>query len=213
MGDTMLNIFYTFLLYSVIGYLGEVVYCLLITKHLTNRGFMYGPVCPIYGFGAVFIVYVLAYFKISPFIVFSFGLLSSTLLEYVTSFLMEKTFHMKWWDYSKMHFTIKGRVCLINSLIFGVGSLLVVYYLHPLLLNTIYQIPTTMKLIFVISGMSFFVVDYFVSFYTARKIQRKMEQMREEYIQELKEASVTPMEHFMFQHFWVSYPHAVKKKY
>ncbi|HBB29668.1 MAG TPA: hypothetical protein DC000_10580, partial [Clostridiales bacterium] len=107
--------FIYFIMYSVIGWICEVIFCSIPEKKFINRGFLNGPLCPIYGFGALIVIFFLTPFKDSIFLVFIFGLIVTSTLEYFTSYAMEKLFHSKWWDYSNNRFNINGRVCLLNS--------------------------------------------------------------------------------------------------
>lgn len=126
-------LFLYFYIYSIIGWSLEVIYCRLLEGKFTNRGFLHGPYCPIYGVGATIIVLTLNRFYNNPILVFIFGLILTSILEYITSLIMEKIFNAKWWDYSNMKFNIHGRVCLLNSTLFGVLALLLVYILNPII--------------------------------------------------------------------------------
>ncbi|HEY5557096.1 putative ABC transporter permease [Acetobacterium sp.] len=133
-------LFTYFLLYAIIGWTCEVAYCSIPEKKFVNRGFLNGPYCPIYGVGAIIIVIFLGPYVHNPVEVFLIGLITTSVLEYITSWGMEKTFHAKWWDYSKAKFNINGRVCLKNSILFGVMSLVLMYFLHPFLQGLIADI-------------------------------------------------------------------------
>ena len=98
---------------------------------LVERGFLFGPVIPIYGFGAMAIITSLASYKNNIFLIFILGVLLTSTLEYITSYVMEKMFDMRWWDYTKQKFNIKGRICLRNSLMFGFLSVLLIQFIHP----------------------------------------------------------------------------------
>lgn len=124
-------LFTYFILYAMIGWACEVVFCSIPKKKFINRGFLNGPYCPIYGVGALIIVILLAPYIHHPIEVFLVGMISTSVLEYITSWGMERIFHAKWWDYSKKKFNINGRVCLKNSLLFGVMSLALMYLVHP----------------------------------------------------------------------------------
>ena len=126
-----------FFIYSIIGWILEVIYCKILDGKFYNRGFLNGPYCPIYGFGAIFIVLLLKRFSFFPPLVFVLGFLLTSTLEYITSFLMEKIFNAKWWDYSKEKFNINGRVCLKNSIMFGLLSLILIYGLDPVITKLI----------------------------------------------------------------------------
>ena len=119
------------MIYSFLGWVCETIYCSIIQKHFVNRGFLYGPICPIYGCGALLVLFLLREVKDSFIPLFLSGMVVTTVLEYLTSFILEKLFHMKWWDYSHLHFNINGRVCLLNSCEFGLLSAFVVQVLHP----------------------------------------------------------------------------------
>ncbi|MBC8535821.1 putative ABC transporter permease [Clostridiales bacterium BX7] len=133
--------FLYFLLYSVLGWCCEVVYCSIPAKKFINRGFLYGPLCPIYGCGALLGVWLLEPVAAHPLAVFALGLLVMSALEYVTSVLMEWLFHARWWDYSNHRFHLNGRVCLTNSILFGLMAVAVIYFIHPLVVWFIGLLP------------------------------------------------------------------------
>lgn len=139
--DLLMNLFMYFLIYSFLGWVAETIYCSYFEKRFVYRGFLNGPYCPIYGFGALLVIYSLESFKDSTIMLFFMGLLLTSVLEYLTSFIMEKLFDMKWWDYSNKMFNINGRVCLLNSTMFGVLSVVAVKILHPIVVNTIDRVP------------------------------------------------------------------------
>ena len=138
---TLCAYFFTFMLYSIIGWVMETCLFLIRDKKAVKRGFLFGPVCPIYGSGAVLCTAVL-YGRVSNiFLVFIFGLLLCGGLEYITHFLMEKCFHAMWWDYSSRRFNIKGRVYLNGLLEFGLGAVLIVKVFQPLVFKLIDVMP------------------------------------------------------------------------
>lgn len=125
------SLFLVFMIYSFLGYVLEVIGCSWTAKKFVNRGFFCGPYCPIYGVGSLFILYLLLRYESDPIIVFVFGILITGCIEYITSFLLEKIFHNKWWDYSSYKYHINGRVCLVNCIWFGIGSLAIIYLVQP----------------------------------------------------------------------------------
>lgn len=125
--------FLIFFICSFIGYFMEVGWCFLASGKLVNRGFLCGPVIPIYGLGAILILFCLLRYYEDPIVVFVFGVIITSALEYFTSFLLEKVFHNRWWDYSTDKYNINGRICLRNSFAFGVLSLVIIYLVTPLL--------------------------------------------------------------------------------
>lgn len=125
-----------FVIYSFLGWIYETIVCTIKWKRWENRGFLFGPVCPIYGTGAVGSMIVMEYINsagvdYSWWQVFLYSTLASIVLEYSTHWTLEKLFHAKWWDYSYMPLNIKGRVCLPFSVGFGIAGLLIVYFINP----------------------------------------------------------------------------------
>lgn len=118
------------MIYSIIGWVYESTICSIGQRKLINRGFLNGPYCPIYGTGAVLVLLVLGRIQ-NPVLLFFAGAALTCSLEYLTSWLMEKLFHARWWDYSKRKFNIGGRVCLIGAIVFGAFSVVLILVLHP----------------------------------------------------------------------------------
>ena len=125
---------YLFLLlmaYSFLGWCGEMVYCSLGQGKLCEkRGFLNGPLCPIYGHGALLVLTALGG-SANPLGTFTAGAGLTSAVEYVTSYLMEKLFHMRWWDYSHKRWNLNGRVCLQNSTIFGLACVALCHWANP----------------------------------------------------------------------------------
>lgn len=123
--------FLWFVIYGFFGWAYESTLCSITGKKLVNRGFLNGPICPIYGVGAIAVVYVLTPLRDNWAALFFISAVLTTALEYLTSWLMEKLFHARWWDYSKRFMNIHGRVCLLGFVAFGAMSTLVVRCVHP----------------------------------------------------------------------------------
>lgn len=125
-----------FFFYSVAGWVVESLYCSIGEKKIINRGFLTGPLCPIYGSGALIMI-ILLYnpFKEQPLYIFLLGMFFCDILEYVTSFIMEKLFGARWWDYTYEFMNIKGRICLKHSMYWGVASVCFVNLIHPFVDN------------------------------------------------------------------------------
>ena len=116
--------------YSVFGWVYESILCSITEKKLINRGFLNGPYCPIYGFGAVFDLIILGRLS-NPFVIFVSGAIVNCTLEYFTSWGMEKLFNARWWDYSNHKFNIHGRVCLLGAVVFGLFAVFLIKIVHP----------------------------------------------------------------------------------
>jgi len=124
-----------FIIYSFLGWICETIYCSIIDKQYVNRGFIKGPFCPIYGTGALIVVILLSPFSDNIIMLYLTAIIFTSILEYITGFLLETMFHLKWWDYSNYKFNIKGRVCLLNSTLFGILSVLTIEIINPTLVE------------------------------------------------------------------------------
>ena len=178
MSINIFNLVIYFTAYSFLGWLCETIYCSLPKKQFVNRGFLNGPFCPIYGFGALIIIICLTRFRYYVFLLFIFSVILTSTLEYLTSYVMEKIFHAKWWDYSENKFNINGRVCLKNSLLFGLMSVFFMEFIHRGFSDFIHSIPTniveTLAIIFIV----YFVLDMTASIITAMKINIMLSEIK-----------------------------------
>ena len=135
------NIFLQFLAYSFLGWACETIYCSIGQGKFVNRGFLNGPLCPVYGFGAMAVLVFLRPIQNNIPLLFLCGMLVTSVIEYITGYLLEKLFATKWWDYSTYRFNIHGRVCLRNSLMFGVLSVVAARVVDPVVRGAIYSLP------------------------------------------------------------------------
>ncbi len=180
---TFAKYFLLFTFYSCAGWLMETISVSIQNKKLSERGFLIGPVCPIYGCGAIAIITVLSKFAYNPALLFIMTIIACGLLEYFTSWIMEIIFKARWWDYSKRKFNINGRICLLNIIAFGLLGLLVTYVLNPFFeqwINsfTVEQIETYAILIGII-----FTIDIVISFtviFGFRNVAEKVNRERKE---------------------------------
>lgn len=131
-----------FFIYALIGWICEFIYCGIIDKKFENRGFLFGPYCPIYGAGAILIIYILHPVFQSAFWLFVATVVVCTVMEYIVGWAMETVFHMRWWDYSNQPFNLNGRICVLNSTLFGIMGLLLIYFVHPYTVTVLDKIPT-----------------------------------------------------------------------
>lgn len=140
-GFSFFYLFYNFFIYSFFGWIYESCLVSVKNKKFVNRGFLNGTIIPIYGAGATIIYVLLAPIQDNIILVFIGGVLLATILEFVTSYVMEIIFHAKWWDYSHLKYNIQGRVCLSVSLFWGLLSILMTQVLQPSIEFIIYKIP------------------------------------------------------------------------
>ena len=129
--DLISKYFILFIMYSSAGWLVETLWVSWCNKKLVDRGFLIGPYCPIYGCGAILIIIFLKRFSYSPILLFLITMLVCGILEYFTSWIMEKVFKARWWDYSHIRFNLNGRICMRNLIAFGVMGLAVTYLINP----------------------------------------------------------------------------------
>lgn len=177
-----------FIVYSFIGWVYESILCSVIEKKWINRGFLNGPYCPIYGFGALLDIIFLGRFS-NVFEIFFFGVLLTCSLEYLTSFCMEKLFHARWWDYSDKKFNINGRVCLAGAVVFGTFSVLLIKVVHPLVIKLIGKIPYMAVSVFVIAFLLGYIVDNIITFLAVAKFDEKLEELKK-VLEEKRESAV-----------------------
>ena len=146
------NILCYFIIYSLFGWCAEVVYSTTKTGEFINRGFLSGPMCPIYGFGALMVIYILSPFQENVLLLFIGSVIITTFLEGIAGFILQKLFKTTWWNYSDEPFNIMGYVCLRFSIYWGLGCLLVVRVFHPVIAEFVNWIPVFVGniLIFVI---------------------------------------------------------------
>lgn len=161
--NTILLYFVYFIIYSVIGWIVETFYMLILTKKLSDRGFLIGPYCPIYGSGSIMMILYLTQYKDNVITVFILGLVICSILEYLTSYVMEKLFNTRWWDYSYAKFNLNGRICGENCLLFGFGGVVVIYILQPLLSGLLGLVPSNIINIISIIILIIFIVDIVIS--------------------------------------------------
>ena len=120
-----------FYIYSFLGWIVDVLICLISDGVLENRGFLFEPICPMYGFAALILLVTLSSKKKNTIIDFIKAIIICTVFEYMTSLVLEVIFHIRWWDYSKEYFNLKGRVCFAASIFWGMLSVLFIREIHP----------------------------------------------------------------------------------
>ena len=178
--DNICVCFLLMIIYSTAGWVGEMIYHSIVIKHLSEkRGFLNGFLCPIYGHGALLVLYVLNGGLKNPLLTFLAGMVLTTALEYFTSWMMEAIFHMRWWDYSHYKFQINGRVCLLNSTCFGLACVVLCHVVHPWLWAHILGLGSAVivPLASFISGI--YLTDTVLSVRSAIQLSAQMGKLRE----------------------------------
>lgn len=184
-----------FFIYSFLGWFWETFPCSAIElDKIHNRGFLLGPICPIYGLGASLSFGVLKNFE-SSLEIFIYSAFLSCLIEYIIGYLLEKFFHKRWWDYSNYPFQIKRRVCLYGLLIFGLANILIVKKLTPILLFSLSLSSDRLVYLLVISFGILFAIDLILTlnhlthgFKTLNKVYEVIDDNLSDYFNGLNES-------------------------
>lgn len=167
--------FYLFLIYSFLGWIMEIIYAFIKSKYFINRGFLLGPLCPIYGFGALLIIiFNKIFYNSNIFYVFLNSIILTSFIEYITGYILEYFFKTTWWDYTNEKYNIKGRICLKFSMLWGVISLLILYVISPLLFKIISKLNNTFiyKYSYILILILFIDITY--SIYEATQFKKSM---------------------------------------
>ena len=158
------TLFLLFMLYSIMGWLLEVT-CKLIEKHkFINRGFLIGPYCPIYGHGAILMILLLIKYQSDPLLLFTMSIVICSILEYFTSYIMEKIFKARWWDYSRRNFNINGRICLETMIPFGLLGMLIIYVINPVFVNLLARLSPNLTYTLAVILSAIYIADNIISF-------------------------------------------------
>ncbi len=169
-----------FAAYAIMGWISEVIFAALKTGRFVNRGFLNGPLCPIYGFGVVAVVLALWPVRDNMLLLFAGSFVLTTALEFVTGLILEKVFHDHWWDYSKEPFNIKGYVCLRFSIMWGIACVMVVKVLHPLVEAGTDALPVWLRWVIIGIFYVYLFADLAVTVTDIRKFNRGMDKMAEQ---------------------------------
>lgn len=179
MPQNFYELVWIFIIYAFIGWCTEVSYAALDRGIFVNRGFLNGPYCPIYGCGVVIVVAALTPLKDNLLILFAGSFLLTSILEYITGFILEKVFHNKWWDYSNKPFNLHGYVCLKFSIYWGLACTFIMDVIHPIIYKGITMIPHILGVVLLCIIMSAFAVDCGVTVTTILKFNKRLKVMDE----------------------------------
>ena len=190
----MNNIFFQlltyFVIYSFLGWVLESIVRTICERKIINTGFLIGPFCPIYGFGAIIMILFLNQYKNNIILLFIVSVIALSLWEYIVGVLLEKFFHTKYWDYSNHKFNYKGRICLTNSIAWGILGVLFINYIHPFII----QVIGYMNFTYIAIGASIIalilLIDAIISVVKIKNIQstlQKVEEINEQIKQKLSE--------------------------
>ncbi|MCR4690848.1 MAG: putative ABC transporter permease [Lachnospiraceae bacterium] len=157
---TKLQMIECFVFYSILGWFVESLYMSFCTKKLTNRGFGFGPFCPIYGFGATLGAIILSPFRISYVLLFIVSAISATLFEYIVGRMMQFSLGDFWWDYTEKPFNYQGIICLESTLGWGLYGIIVVKWLHPFVLLKTTMVPVFIGRVICYLILALYMIDF-----------------------------------------------------
>ena len=177
-----------FFTYGFFGWCTEVAFAAFKQGKFVNRGFLNGPICPIYGVGVSVVVSFLTPLEESLILLYAASTILVTFIEWLTGYLMDKIFHHKWWDYSNQPLNIGGYVCLLFSLIWGVACVAIVKVIHPLIYKALSFIPVTLGIVIAIILAVVLFVDLYVTASGILKLNKRLDAM-EKIAAELREVS------------------------
>ena len=179
MSTTAYDLCFFFIVYSVAGWIVEVIFHAVVKGKIVNRGFLNGPVCPVYGFGMILVL--LIYNMVgsdNTFIVFLEGVIFTTLIELIAGFILDKFFHARWWDYSSMPLNLNGYICAGFSLIWGLAVVFVIKQVHVFIYNvTSGLIPEHIGWPILAVLYAIFILDTTVTVLTLIGLNKKLDEL------------------------------------
>lgn len=177
--STVYTFLWYFFIYAFLGWCCEVCYAALRTGKFVNRGFLNGPLCPIYGFGVVIVVALLTPVKDHFLLLFICSVLLTSTLEWLTGFVLEKLFHQKWWDYSDIPFNLSGYICPIFSLLWGFACLIIMDMIHPMVTTLVSHLPYAFGLVLLGIFMLVALTDLIATVTTVVGLNQRLRQIDE----------------------------------
>lgn len=212
MFSNFMYVFSLFIFYSFLGWIIEMFMENIINKKFVNRGFLIGPYCPIYGISSLLMVFFLNQYKNDIGVLFCVSLVICTLVEYITSFLLEKLFRARWWDYTNEPFNINGRVCLINSIAFGILGILLIDIINPFMSNLFLSFESNIFNIIMILVLILFVIDILISCYAVLKIKLNCPNLKKDYTKEIsiKVKEFIESSGYITKRIFIAFPNIIK---
>ena len=182
-----------FFIYSCLGWIFESLYCSIKAKppHLINRGFLFGPLCPIYGVGAVLVTFFIEPLHLDWFLEILLIMLICSVIEYIASYAMEKKYHVRWWSYDKWYNpSINGRVSIGTSIGFGIGGYLIIHNIHPIIINFVSGIPFGAKMAISVVSIIIYLIDNYMSNAAASSVKHALKGGHVDLTDEIKRYAV-----------------------
>ena len=186
----MYDFLWYFMIYSIIGWMIEVSYHAVTMGRVVNRGFLNGPLCPVYGSGVLMVLMVLnlcgKFFgfetdlsKASTVMLFIIGIIFATLIELIAGFLLDRFFHARWWDYRDRRFNLNGYICLEFSIYWGLGIAFVLRVIQPFFEKIVHKVPLRIGIIILSACYLIFLIDLIITVLTVLKLNKQLSKMRD----------------------------------
>lgn len=205
------NLFILFFIYSVLGYIVESISVSMIEgKVVWSRGFLIGPYIPIFGTGAILMVLILKKYYDDIFALFIMSMIVCLTLEYLTSYIGEKLFHLRWWNYSDKKFNINGRICLENGILFGVAGIFIIRYVNNFFEGLIMKMSPHTALVVAIILSVIFYTDFLISLRTVIKFNGSFNKYAKDNTSEVKNKIIADLKEngFLIKRLLRSFPNA-----
>ena len=166
--QNVVSYFLLFILYSFLGWCLETIFTIIVLGHFTKRGFLYGPICPIYGYGALILIIFLSQYKNNLFKLFTYAAIAFSVLEYVASYVLEVMFSSYWWDYRNDFLNLNGRIAIFYTIAWGFIAIAFIKFLFPFLKNKVVdklltKIPSKISFIMLYLCIFVYTIDTAVS--------------------------------------------------
>lgn len=197
MDNQFLELLKYFIIYSMLGWFMESVFRSICERKLINTGFLKGPFCPIYGIGAIIMIVFLKQFQNNIFLLFLMSFIVLTIWEYIVGVFLEKAFNTRYWDYSNHKVNFQGRICLTNSIYWGILGVVFICYIHPFISEKLLLVPKYIVNILAITIMTILIVDMVISILKLKNLSgalQKIEQLNlqiKEKLEEMKQFEKT----------------------
>lgn len=214
MFDTFSFYFILLMIYSFIGWVMEVVGKLIEKHKFINRGFLIGPICPIYGWGCIMLILLLSKYKSSPILLFFMAIIICSILEYATSYIMEKLFNARWWDYSRRKFNLNGRICAETMIPFGILGIIVIYIINPFFTNLIIKIPSNILNILAIIILFIYITDNIISTFIMLGFRKTLKTLEKDGTEEItkKVKEVLLNRNYLYKRIIKAFPNLISSK-
>ena len=185
MNYSVKELFILFMIYSFVGWMMEMIDNTIMDKKVVNRGFLIGPYCPIYGFGAILMIIFLTRYIEEPITLFFMSIIIFSILEYTTSLLMEKLFKARWWDYSNRKLNINGRVCLETMIPFGFAGMIAMYVVNPIFVRCLERTPDIILTIVYITLSIILIIDLSLSTSIMANVTKTIKKVKKDNTEEI----------------------------